>query len=268
MQDVSFHLNEGDRTGIVGENGAGKSTLLNILTGEVRPDSGQFFIAGDKTTGYLKQRDNFAPGRTVIQEVNTIFEPLRILEREIGDLHERIAAADPSESKPLWTRLETLEREYIDKGGYTYKSEMAGITYFLVAARTKKSWALFVFCALTGVHGLYVPMIVCCLIAGVIAATLASKTSCTNERALTASYVVYMVLAAFGGMYVPFLFFSQQTLAQYSTQFGEDYMQLLSTIVSPAMAVAMLLVVALCAFLGSLIARKLLKKHFQKAGLV
>ena len=97
---------------------------------------------------------------------------------------------------------------------------------------------------------------------------LASKTSCTNERALTASYVVYMVLAAFGGMYVPFLFFSQQTLAQYSTQFGEDYMQLLSTIVSPAMAVAMLLVVALCAFLGSLIARKLLKKHFQKAGLV
>lgn len=145
---------------------------------------------------------------------------------------------------------------------------LAGITYFLVAARTKKSWALFVFCALTGVHGLYVPMIVCCLIAGVIAATLASKTSCTNERALTASYVVYMVLAAFGGMYVPFLFFSQQTLTQYSTQFGEDYMQLLSTIVSPAMAVAMLLVVALCAFLGSLIARKLLKKHFQKAGLV
>ena len=140
---------------------------------------------------------------------------------------------------------------------------LAGITYFLVAARTKKSWALFVFCALTGV-----PMIVCCLIAGVIAATLASKTSCTNERALTASYVVYMVLAAFGGMYVPFLFFSQQTLTQYSTQFGEDYMQLLSTIVSPAMAVAMLLVVALCAFLGSLIARKLLKKHFQKAGLV
>ena len=128
---------------------------------------------------------------------------------------------------------------------------LAGITYFLVAVRTKKSWALFVFCALTGVHGLYVPMIVC-----------------TNERALTASYVVYMVLAAFGGMYVPFLFFSQQTLAQYSTQFGEDYMQLLSTIVSPAMAVAMLLVVALCAFLGSLIARKLLKKHFQKAGLV
>lgn len=127
LQDVSFHLNEGDRTGIVGENGAGKSTLLNILTGEVRPDSGQFFIAGDKTTGYLKQRDNFAPGRTVIQEVNTIFEPLRILEREIGDLHERIAAANPSESKPLWTRLETLEREYIDKGGYTYKSEITGI---------------------------------------------------------------------------------------------------------------------------------------------
>ncbi|MDQ9822626.1 ATP-binding cassette domain-containing protein, partial [Acinetobacter sp. 163] len=40
MENVSFHINEGDRVGVVGPNGAGKSTLLKILTGEMSYDSG------------------------------------------------------------------------------------------------------------------------------------------------------------------------------------------------------------------------------------
>ena len=40
IENVSFHINQGDRVGIVGANGAGKTTLLNILTGELSHDSG------------------------------------------------------------------------------------------------------------------------------------------------------------------------------------------------------------------------------------
>ena len=32
-------------------------------------------------------------------------------------------------------------------------SLLAAITYFLVAAKTKKPWALFIFCAVTGIYG-------------------------------------------------------------------------------------------------------------------
>lgn len=145
---------------------------------------------------------------------------------------------------------------------------LAAITYFLVAAKTKKPWALFIFCAVTGIYGFYPPMIICCIIAGIISALIAWKTGCTNGKTLTISYIIYMVLAAFSGTYIPFLFFSKQTLEQYAGMFGESYLGILQTLVSPITAIIMLIVVGLCAFIGAIIAKKLLKKHFQKAGMV
>ena len=81
---------------------------------------------------------------------------------------------------------------------------LAAITYFLVAAKTKKPWALFIFCAVTGIYGFYPPMIICCIIAGIISALIAWKTGCTNGKTLTISYIIYMVLAAFSGTSVSY----------------------------------------------------------------
>jgi ATP-binding cassette subfamily F protein uup len=37
LNDVDFHLNEGERVTIVGQNGCGKSTLMKIIMGEEEP---------------------------------------------------------------------------------------------------------------------------------------------------------------------------------------------------------------------------------------
>lgn len=62
IENVSFHLNDGEKLGVVGINGAGKTTLLNILAGDIEPDEGSVFISSDKKIGYLRQRNNFSSG--------------------------------------------------------------------------------------------------------------------------------------------------------------------------------------------------------------
>ena len=47
LDKVSFHINKGERVGIIGVNGAGKTTLFNCLTDEVRADGGEAFLIDD-----------------------------------------------------------------------------------------------------------------------------------------------------------------------------------------------------------------------------
>ena len=70
LENVTFHVNAGDRVGIVGANGAGKSTLMRILAGELQPDSGELYFEKGASIGYLKQRDHFPDGGTVQEEVS------------------------------------------------------------------------------------------------------------------------------------------------------------------------------------------------------
>ena len=47
---VSFSLARGEALGIIGPNGAGKTTLFNLITGNVRPDSGSVLLNGRDVT--------------------------------------------------------------------------------------------------------------------------------------------------------------------------------------------------------------------------
>lgn len=85
LEHVSFHVNAGDRVGIVGVNGAGKSTLLRMLTGELAADEGDFFVARDTRIGYLKQRENFREEGTVLAAAMDIFQPMTQLERQMEE---------------------------------------------------------------------------------------------------------------------------------------------------------------------------------------
>lgn len=46
VQDVSFHINEGEIVGYIGSNGAGKSTTIKMMTGILVPTSGKCLVGG------------------------------------------------------------------------------------------------------------------------------------------------------------------------------------------------------------------------------
>ena len=49
-QDIALELPRGERYALIGPNGAGKTTLMNLMTGMLRPDSGQIFLDGEEIT--------------------------------------------------------------------------------------------------------------------------------------------------------------------------------------------------------------------------
>lgn len=73
IKGFSYTFKKGDKIGLAGKNGTGKSTFLNLITGEIKPDSGTI-VPGETTQfGYYKQTglefDNSSRVIDIVKEV-------------------------------------------------------------------------------------------------------------------------------------------------------------------------------------------------------
>ena len=127
IEDVSFGVEKGDRVGIVGPNGSGKTTLLSIISGELEPSSGNIYIRSDMTLGYLKQKNHFFAGGTVIREAEKTFEHFFTMEKELEDLQNKISDHTRPDFDRCLAAYTSLIEEYEKQGGYTYRSELAAV---------------------------------------------------------------------------------------------------------------------------------------------
>ena len=58
LQNIDVEIEKGEAVGVLGKNGAGKSTLLKIITGVVKPTSGNVDIKG-KISAILELNSGF-----------------------------------------------------------------------------------------------------------------------------------------------------------------------------------------------------------------
>ena len=104
LDDISFHISESDKIGLVGKNGAGKSTLMKLITGEQAPTGGHIERPSDLAVGYLPQIMEHHRGKSVIDEVMTVFNHLHELEKEQERINLELAERTDYESE-AYSRL-------------------------------------------------------------------------------------------------------------------------------------------------------------------
>ncbi|MBO4536536.1 MAG: ABC-F family ATP-binding cassette domain-containing protein [Bacteroidales bacterium] len=98
LDGVSLHIGDRDRIGLVGKNGAGKSTMLKLIMDLQRPTNGKITQTAGQRIGYLPQIMEHHRGRTVLEEVMTVYEDLDRLERRVDEISLELASREDYES--------------------------------------------------------------------------------------------------------------------------------------------------------------------------
>jgi iron complex transport system ATP-binding protein len=78
LDGVDFSISPGRIVAIVGPNGAGKSTLLKLLTGELKPTSGEIVLDGKPLTAWAPQE--LARRRAVLPQSASVSFPFTVAE--------------------------------------------------------------------------------------------------------------------------------------------------------------------------------------------
>ena len=128
LKSVSFTLQEGERMGLVGVNGSGKSTLMKIIAGQESADTGTVNMQKGLRIGYLAQQGELTGEETVLETLESVFEPQRRMEAELRRLEQEMAdiAEDPEALRRLGGRYDALTREFERSNGYGWRSSVQG----------------------------------------------------------------------------------------------------------------------------------------------
>jgi ABC-2 type transport system ATP-binding protein/lipopolysaccharide transport system ATP-binding protein len=90
LRNVSFHLKDGDRVGLIGRNGCGKTTLLRTVAGIYEPTAGQVRVAG-QTCAILDLMLGMDMDATGIENIYLRAYAVGISRKEISNIEREIA---------------------------------------------------------------------------------------------------------------------------------------------------------------------------------
>ena len=127
LDSVSFHIENGEKTAIVGINGAGKTTLLKVIVGQLEPDNGIVVTEKDRTVGYLAQNDAVNTDNTIIGELTEVKRDLINMEEKLRSLEAQMGSLSGDELDGVMEKYQTLLHTFQLLGGETYNSEIYGV---------------------------------------------------------------------------------------------------------------------------------------------
>ena len=127
LKNVSFHIEDYEKSAIVGINGAGKTTLLHIIMGELPADNGIVTVSRDKTVGYLSQHEAVSGENTIYDELLSVKQDIIDLEYQMRSVEMQMKTASEDHLKRLMDTYSSLTQSFESANGYAYKSELIGV---------------------------------------------------------------------------------------------------------------------------------------------
>lgn len=124
FEDATWHLNPGERIGLVGLNGTGKSTLFKVLVGEYLPAKGSVEKSKETTIGYIHQDlMNFSTQQTIMELAFSAFEEIQAKEKELKEV-EKLLETD-YENEPVLLKYADIlhDLQTLDAYNIHYKVE-------------------------------------------------------------------------------------------------------------------------------------------------
>lgn len=146
-----------------------------------------------------------------------------------------------------------------------------GPVFMLFVSRTQKKYSVFIFnmivlLVLWAMHGGMIAVLAVGIPLAAIAEAFASKGNYKNYKLNTISYVFFSLWAM--SMYSLLWLHKEKMLEEMvAYDYGETYISSMERLISPGVYISIIISIIVMAILGSLLGRRLLKKHFIRAGI-
>lgn len=133
FRNLTWHVADGERVGLIGPNGAGKTTILKVMCGQLTPDEGRANLTKGTRFGYLPQEEVAVRGRTLYQEVTSVFEGVANLREEQKQIEKALegASSTPKDYSRLLEKYGHLQDEFEKRGGYERKAQAEAVLFGL-----------------------------------------------------------------------------------------------------------------------------------------
>ena len=147
---------------------------------------------------------------------------------------------------------------------------VTGIPFMLFAVRARKFGMVTIMAVLSGflmgVTGMGFWGILTGAISGVLGDLIMKSGNYQSSKKTLLGYGVFSLWMI--GTYIPMYFMVDQSRADFAKSFGDEYADRVMSVMTMWSIVLVIASIFLCALLGGVIGKAILKKHFVKAGIV
>jgi len=117
FEETSWHINPGEKIGLIGPNGSGKSTLLRVIAKEYSTTSGNVSHQNDLTIGFLNQDLlSYQTENSILDVAMEAFEEELKLAKTIEDCFVKL---EHDHSESLLNKLHIAQEKYEAMDGYS-----------------------------------------------------------------------------------------------------------------------------------------------------